>query len=277
MTKYISAHDSIPNIVSTSDHDYTQDPIMYVYPIYKDFVERCALEHPSWQFRISHRGRFVDGSECRVARQCGVYAGEESLGSIGAVYFRDAPSLRVISERGDKTTKHFDIAKKAFDTLVRKKTVEEVIDEAICDCVSVVDSLLRNKRMSWRRNYALDIDFLSPFLAANSDLLMAYVTDSGKDPNIVREFLDALEQTKIVEGIQECLQKKTGAVVLLHGRKYVVTNKDEPRQTYEEHDVPDIIKRQVGMLKLVEHGQCITDLGAHIRENVFFVTLKEVV
>jgi hypothetical protein len=56
MTKYISAHDSIPNIVSTSDHDYTQAPIMYVYPIYKDFVERCALEHPSWQFRIKSSG-----------------------------------------------------------------------------------------------------------------------------------------------------------------------------------------------------------------------------
>lgn len=277
MTKFVSVHDSIPNIVSTSNHDYTKDPVMYAYPIYKDFVERCALEHPSWQFRISHRGRFVDGAECRVSRGFEVYAGEEFLGTIEAVYFRDAPSLKVASEHGYKTTKHFDIAKKAFGTLIRKKTMEEVVDAAIWDCVKGVDFLLRDKRMLWRRNYAVDLDFVAPFLAANSDLLMAYVTDSGKNPNIVREFLDALEQAKIVEGIQECLQKKTGAVVLLHGRKYVVTNKDEPRQTYEEHDVPDIIKRQVGMLKLVEHGQCITDLGAHIRENVFFVTLKEVV
>jgi hypothetical protein len=277
MTKFVSVHDSIPNIVSTLDHDYTKDPVMYVYPIYKDFVERCALEHPSWQFRIKHMARFVDGAECRVSRGCEVYAGEEFLGTIEAVYFRDAPSLKVSSEHGYKTTKHFDVAKKTFGTLIRKKTMEEVVDAAIWDCVKGVDSLLRDKRMFWRRNYAVDLDFVAPFLAANSDLLMAYVTDSGKNPNIVREFLDALEQAKIVEGIQECLQKKTGAVVLLHGRKYVVTNKDEPRQTYEEHDVPDIIKRQVGMLKLVEHGQCITDLGAHIRENVFFVTLKEVV
>lgn len=277
MTKFISIHDSIPNIVSTSDHDYTQDPIVYAYPIYKDFVERCALEHPSWQFRVIHRGRFVNGSESRLSRHCEVYAGKEWLGNIGAVYFRNAESLKVGSAHGEKTSKHFDIAKKAFDTLVRKKTVEEVIDEAVYDCESVVDSLLRNKRMSWRRHRALDLDFIAPFLAANSDLLTAYVTDSREDPNIVREFLDALEQSKIVEGIQECLQKKTGAVVLLHGRKYVVTNKDEPRQIYEEHDVPEIIKRQVGMLKLVEHGQCITDLGVHIGENVFFVTLKEVV
>ena len=57
-----------------------------------------------------------------------------------------------------------------------------------------------------------------------------------------------------------------GTLVVIHGSNYVTA-----RGTYTTDTLPIKIKQGVGMLKLVEAGQCVRGVGFKVDADTFYV------
>lgn len=269
---------TIPNIVMGDEADSSK---LVPNNEYLQFILQCAQLYPQWTFKLDSlvRKEFIE------PRWCYVYAKDEKLGEISRSYSRGKNVIVLENDRISKelcrgssmsTSDHGKALR-----LIKKYFFRRTVDELVREASAHADHLVSRIRSAKRR------EFISSFNDASKDLFMRFLTDhqnlmekyaqeKGIDPNIVRSLIHGNEEVEIVEGISTCLENKNGAVVLLHGQSYVVKSAQQ-QKIYEVGDVPDIIKRQVGMLKLVEDGQFITNTGVRVNDKTFFITLKEVV
>jgi hypothetical protein len=114
-------------------------------------------------------------------------------------------------------------------------------------------------------------------MGAGFDTFMAYVKDHlpAQEYALLVEKREvskqALEDTKTIEKVQEVLQQKeNGAVVTRRGNTYVVEHKDKV-EICDDNTLPEWIRSRIGMLKLIEPAQFVSDLGMRAGVNTFVI------
>jgi hypothetical protein len=85
-------------------------------------------------------------------------------------------------------------------------------------------------------------------------------------PKDVSELPLALEEKYIAVDVKDAFDNSRGTLVSLHGSEYVTAH-----GTYTTDTLPVHIKQGVGMLKLVDAGQCVRDVGFRVDADTFFV------
>jgi hypothetical protein len=85
-----------------------------------------------------------------------------------------------------------------------------------------------------------------------------------------KETLDA----ETIEEVRSKYGSGNAALVVLDQGKYIVKTGDNV-QLFDDNDLPEQIRGRLGLLKLVEYKQMVTNAGCRVSSEVFVVVLDE--
>lgn len=278
--------DEYPNVfilltdVTLNDQDIVSK--LEVDKFMADLILPIAKQFPKWEFRGWHLRRSdADGEYHFHANRWVVHCGDEELGDIGRDFYGHKRCYTISNhriqdkrERGyaDKTTK-VDKAKKLILKNFRPKDLKELMHAAKRTVRSSVGTHVYMAESEWQKHYQRLCRFLSDHIMNDLDEYIQTASEYGFEGN--NKLKDAYEDYHIKRSIGQCEQQKKGAVVLIHGNTYAVESDDGQFYTYENATLPDLLKRRVGMLKLVENGQTLINVGYRETENHYYVSLEE--
>jgi len=281
----------LPNVLLEIPEDRYEAgiPVCYKYEaMFKEFITQAARQFPQWTFVQQynyyiireHVNQEAGTVEKRyVMDSFDVYDGREELGTLSARYNRNAPCIHIRNsriyndiERGSgRETKDIAKALRLTKKFFGVKTLQECVEESLNEVGRSVRYVHSDKLGCFRRSYSNMCDHLSDYIMANIDTFLQVAIDAGANPNNVRDIAEYWEQSKITGEMERCYADKKGMVVYLHGQNYAVTNLDGTLRIYTAEDAPDTLRRKLGLLKLVEDGQCITDAGLRVNDKMYFV------
>ena len=276
-----------PNVVlMLTDQTFNDKRIrsnVYMDKFMGDLILPIAKQFPKWEFRGYHLRTTNAGltDEKFYPHRWTVHCGDEELGDIGRDYYGHKPCYTISNhriwgkrERGnaDKTTK-LDKAKKLILKNFRPKDLKELMSEARSTVRRSVGTNSYCSSGEWHNHFQKFCDYLSGYLMSDLDKYVQIAEQNGY--KLAQRLREAYEDNKIKGSIAKCEKEKKGAVVLIHGNTYAVETDDGQFYTYENATLPDLLKRRVGMLKLIENGQTLINVGYRESETHYYVSLEE--
>ena len=122
---------------------------------------------------------------------------------------------------------------------------------------------LRTKQQAWEHVYAHAKEFVS----MNMGL---YLADFPAITPRVAKAHEADAEMKTVDDIKNSFHKGSALLVVRDGSEYIVRLGGEVK-VYDDNSLPFEIRSKLGMLKLVDKGQMISDVGCKVDAEVFVV------
>ena len=247
----------------------------------KELIVQAAIKFPMWKFvGVSVSRRDVGNNDVTFnGYRFYVYDDKEHVGELsttysqahGRVYCLTNDRILKARERGSATTtKDLNKALKIMGKLFGAKTIQERLREADDKCQSNLGHVYREKHANFTRNYETLTNRLAAYLMSNWDITKKIAETNGVDLTLLDSLPNQYEDYKIAKEIGKCYQESRGVVVTIHGNDYAVKEK-ESITIYGTENLPEHVKRCVGMLKLVEPNHLIGGVGFKISERSFFV------
>lgn len=281
VTKYEYIEVDMPNVVIAWER--TKDKTNYSFSIdsdIKELVIQAAIKFPMWKFASSHNRRNeTDGKKVIEGHRFNVYEDREKIGELSTEYSRAHGKMYCVSnerirnerERGSYA-KTKDL-KKAIKILAKQfgaKTINERLTEAHGACNNALYTVYRTKTTDFEEKYKALIGKLTHHLMNNWEFTLSMAKANNVSEEILSMLPSAYEDYSIAKEIQKCYELNTGAVVTIHGKDYAVKEQDCVT-IYGTENLPEWLKRGVGMLKLVERNTLIGKVGFKINDTSFFV------
>ena len=241
-----------------------------------------ADNFPKWKFVGTHlRGAGADEVGDFIPWRWTVSVDDEDLGKLTRDYYGNKPCYAIENERiankrergwAQKTVK-VDNARKIVMKNFRPKDLKELIHETVRKVHGAVAYESNQAEGSYLNDYRKLTAHLHDHLMSNIDKYAGIAEGYGYANK--QNLVDKYEDYKIKGSIESCKQKKMGAAVLIHGNTYAVYQDDDHFYTCESATLPDLLKRRVGMLKLLENEQTLINVGYRQSETEFYVSLEE--
>jgi len=112
-------------------------------------------------------------------------------------------------------------------------------------------------------------------MGAGFEAFMAYVKDHypAQEYNLLMTKHEVAEKARVeletIHATKDVIStQRRGAVVTRRGNTYVVEQNDKV-EICDDNTLPEWIRSRIGMLKLIEPAQFVSDLGMRANENVF--------
>ena len=115
---------------------------------------------------------------------------------------------------------------------------------------------------------------LLKYLVNNWDKYSSVASQLGASQEDVDGLMPALGEYRTMKRMYKCVENLDGYQVLIRGNDYAVrTNVDSRVETkmYSSETLPEHIKKNVGLLKLVENNMVLSNIGMKLNETTFFV------
>jgi len=252
-----------------------------IEPFLVELIEKLALKYPQWIFQEEHSNfswSQVNGKSLRTDYKTTSFKIMDKREELGTVYVDhyargkrfavDNFRVQEMRERGSgMKTIHLNKAMKHIDKFFGKKNITEKVEEAqrIAQQVSYqTNNQLSSKMHSvWRDLQPKAIDFL---IAEHWEEFCAFAKTEGGD------FPRKTAEAKAGNVIDEALRKGNAYLVYIDGLDYAIQKGDKnPITIKASEELPDFIRRSVGMLKLLEDNQIIIDIGLRVSPTIFVV------
>lgn len=126
------------------------------------------------------------------------------------------------------------------------------------------------RRILWR----LQPEIMSKWQETYRDL----AARNGADINTIESIEEAFNKNELSLEVRRCEAINSGAVVLIRGDEYIVSNGLQSTNYMQLHStdtLPTGLKRAVGLLKLAPENEIISGVGIKVRENTFYVIATE--
>jgi hypothetical protein len=274
------------NIVVGVGRDWLAEPNvqlepdrMKLRPKLRDFILPFIKAHPDWRFET--RYNFFGTKQLEDIR---VFKGDEELGNIGLMgrsekFYISSPKIREGLERGGtRETKDEKKARKYLETFEPKSTQEKAL-EARGTIDNAMDSLYRQARNDYRRAHESFNVYIRKYIEDNIEQLLIIAKANGMTEHNVENFTTYMDTHRIVEGVYSVKEQHKGEFVLIEDGRYIVCENDPLMSTptavvYHSDNLPDHLRRGIGMLKLSQDKNFVTGVGFRYSEHKFFV-LKE--
>jgi len=245
-------------------------------------VSRLATLNPLWNFVVT--STTYNNGNGRLAADFKVMLDSEELGHIGTSYMGNRG--RVISITNDRIGKNRErsssyrtsdaekavlMAKKMFGKMNPSERISKAWDEA----ERVVTRASWNKERE-RSNYQgiVKSELIQWAEGKGFALFMEYLQKEAV-PHIkqkidnAREKLEVLNtEMKTIERVQKDFGDRSTALVVKDAGKYLVKTKDNV-DMYDDNNLPLDMRMKLGMLKLVEDEQYLTDVGCKVTSEIF--------
>jgi hypothetical protein len=267
--------------IELQEHDRFGDGIKRqstIDPFLKDLVEQLALKYPQWTF-VETNATTMAVDKTYLAHRFDIKDKREVLGTIdkdyagnGYRYRIDNHRIQDMRERGcGMKTIHLNKALKHVDKFFGRKNVTEKLAEA----KRKVDNMLHN--VSNEKRWQLQGTWNSLELEARTFVIDNYQAfmDSIVDKTLVAKRLEVLPthvaEHNATQHIDKMLRSDNAFLVFIDGVNYSVQKGKDPLEVKQSDELPDFIRRAVGLLKLVEDNQVISGVGFRVDESTFLV------
>ena len=251
-------------------------------------VEKLALNHPEWRFESYYcRKNYssgVNGADFgMVVERLKVMDKYEELGQLGTDYTRSGKRFWVSNHRTEKLrergsgmkTIHLDKAIKHVGKYFSKKNIGEKLREALQLARTNLDQVTTSKGWKMRElwnNSEISAELQRYLVSIFPDALTML------DPKIASKLEDfPIRVNELAQAtmMHEAMQKHNMHLVLLDGMDYAIQKGNDAPTIKSSEQLPDYMRRAIGLLKLVEDNQIMQDIGFRVNETTFYVLNKE--
>lgn len=251
-------------------------------------INRLASLNPLWTFVINNSGHSMGSN--RMASGFTVKLDGEELGTIGLSYMgRRGKVIAICNDRIGRGRQRSDsyrtqdadkailMAKKMFGKMnpserisKAKDAAERVVTRASWNKErerTQHQSLVKNEMLAWveTKGNAMFLEYLK---AEAIPSLRHKVTVSMEKV----ELLDT--EMKTIERVQEDFSKNKTALVVKDSGKYLVRIGDKV-DLYDDNTLPLDMRMKMGMLKLVQDEEYLTDIGCKVTSEIFVLLVDE--
>lgn len=255
-------------------------------PILDPVISRLATLNPLWTFVII--GTAYSGGV--KASNFKVTLDNEALGHIGISYMGAKGNVICISNdrigktktrsnsyRTSDANKAVLMAKKMFGRMSTTERIKKAIDAAR----DVVTQGSYNKERE-RRDFTntFHTELIKWAKDKGQPLFMEYLNTLMPVPQ-AKTVTHALEklaivniEMKTIERVQEEFGNDKTALVVKDAGKYLVKIGDTV-ELYDDNTLPVDMRMKIGMLKLIEDGQYLTDMGCRVTSEIFVLLVDD--
>ena len=231
---------------------------------------------PNWRFVGTTASR---NSNMVVFNEFKVYEESEYLGRFGVGYHGRNYKIIVTNERinakrergsGYKTeeaSKALLAIRKHFYRLGQTERIAKVLDEA----KSVLQRESSSKSYDTRRALGNLFGNSDNFAKTN---LQQYLTQFPQHTKHYEEFEHAQEIEMVVDKVKDVFDRGESIVVVLDGAHYIVMHGNDAK-TYNNDTLPYDLRQKIGLLKLVEDQQMISNVGCRVSADAFVLLPTE--
>jgi hypothetical protein len=199
----------------------------------------------------------------------------EELGQIGIDYTRAGKRFWINNHRvegmrergsGVKTT---DIKKaiRHVDKFFGRKNLNEKLSEARDKAKNVIENISRDKYYRHQGVWNVIQDDARKYIAENIQAFMAATNNHKK----AEEFPVAVQELEHANNVRNMTNSNKSYLVFIEGMNYSVSLGQSLPEIMTSEELPTFIRMGVGMLKLVEDGVLITNIGFKVDESTFVV------
>jgi len=283
---------SLSNIVVSEDLQKSLDKeglkLTGVFGMLDPVISRLASLNPLWTFVIVNSGHSMGND--RVACGFSVKLDGEELGQIGLSYMGQRGRVISISndrigkgrQRSDSyrtvdADKAILTAKKMFSKMNPSERIQKAKDAAE-RVVSRAQwnkerertqhqSLVKNEMLAWVETKGL-ATFME-FIKAEAIPSLKHKVTTSMEKVVL---LDTEMQT--IEKVQQDFSANKTALVVKDLGKYLVKIGDNV-ELYDDNTLPLDMRMKIGMLKLVEDEQYLTNVGCKVSSEIFVLLVDE--
>jgi hypothetical protein len=277
------------NVVLESDvekyvnaESITKDKVR-VHPLLEPVISKLAVLYPLWRFEGSgHQSMTSQGSI--LLTTFAVSCDGESLGSISRRYEGRDYQICVTNDRIKSKLERTNY----YKTMIADKAVAKVKKMFGPNDTQELARIARNKAASvaqdaeWSKsremgeaNEIVQRAAKKYVMGAGFNAFMAYVKDHypAQEYDLLMTKHEVVEKARVeletIHATKDVIStQKRGAVVTRRGNTYVVEQNDKV-EICDDNTLPEWIRSRIGMLKLIEPAQFVSDLGMRANENVF--------
>ena len=283
---------SLSNVVVGEDLQKSLDKegmkLSGVYEMLDPVISRLASLNPLWTFVINSSGMHMGNN--RTASGFSIKLDGEELGQIGLSYMGQRGKVIAISndrigkgrQRSDSyrtqdADKAILMAKKMFGKMnpserisKAKDAAERVVTRASWNKErerTQHQSNIKNEMLAWAetKGHALFLEYLKKEAIPS---LQHKVTTSMEKV----ELLDT--EMRTIERVQHDFSKSKTALIVKDTGKYLVKIGDKV-DLYDDNTLPLDMRMKMGMLKLVNDEQYLTDVGCKVTSEIFVLLVND--
>lgn len=267
--------------IELKEHDRFGDGIKRqstIDPFLKDLIEQLALKYPQWTFvETSVTALAVD--KLIHAHRFDVKDKREVLGTIdkdycgsGYRYRIDNHRIEGVRERGSgMKTIHLKKAIKHVDKFFGKKNVIEKITEAKQKVQYALSQVNNEKEWRLRATWGSMESDVRSFVVGNYQMFMDSIVNKNSIAKQLEQLPTQVEEFNATQHLTKTLQADNAFIVFIDGVNYSVQKGKDPLEVKQSDELPDFIRRAVGLLKLVEDNQVVSGVGMRVDETTFLV------
>jgi len=267
--------------IELKEHDRFGDGIKRqstIDPFLKDLVEQLALKYPQWTFvETSVTAMAVD--KTYLAHRFDIKDKREVLGTIDKDYASNGYRYRIdnhriqgMRERGcGMKTIHLNKAIKHVDKFFGKKNMVEKITEARRKVENTLSQVDNEKGWRLRGTWGSMESQARSFITNNYQAFIDSVVDKSSIVKQLEQLPTQVEEFNATQHLIKMLQTDNAFIVFIDGLNYSVQKGKDPLEIKQSDELPDFIRRAVGLLKLVEDNQVISGVGMRVNEITFLV------
>ena len=266
-----------------------------VFEILAPVLDKLLVIKPTWTYKLeSQRTVSMDGKEIPVYYQVAMYDGDERLGHIERDYMWSSSKghMDVIEVRCDRIAEagHRRQFKRTGDPAkavahIKKyfgaKTLTERMDKARELANKHVGEVLWDKERQSRASREVISSAAFDFVMGANNVSFAEYIDTTYDTSSkdrtrmhLRRYEELALEMLTIKKVRDQLVEHRGALVVRDGADYIV-KLGEDLLSFTDETLPYDLRGKLGMLKLVEDGQFITDTGCRLTEEIFILIMEE--
>ena len=277
----------LSNVTFCAELEKHRSKVAGVYGLIDPVISRLATLNPLWMFEAQSRYNVQDGF---LVSDFVVKLDGEYLGNIGTSYMGQKGTVIAISNdrigknrqrsssyRTSDADKAVLMAKKMFGKMnpaerlqKAKEAAERVVSRASWAKErerTQYQSILKNEMLAWveNRGYQLFREFIDKeaLLSTKKQVLQA------------EEKIQVLDtEMKTIERVQEDFGINKTALVVKDAGKYLVRIGDNV-ELYDDNSLPLDIRMKMGMLKLVQDEEYLTDVGCRVTSEIFVLLVDD--
>ena len=283
---------SLSNIVVGEDLQKSLDKeglkLTGVYSMLDPVVSRLASLNPLWTFVINNSGQNMGSS--RVASGFIVKLDGEELGTIGLSYMGQRGKVIAICndrigrgrQRSDSyrtvdADKAILMAKKMFSKMNPNERIQKAKDAA----ERVVSRASWNKERDRTQHQGNIKNEMLVWAETKGNAMFLEYLKTEAIPSLRHKVTTSMEKValldtemKTIEKVQEDFSNSKTALVVKDTGKYLVKIGDKV-DLYDDNTLPLDMRMKMGMLKLVEDEQYLTDVGCKVSSEIFVLLVDE--
>jgi hypothetical protein len=253
----------------------------HVTPNMVALIDKLTTKNPNWQFiSAGYSNSHADGNTY-YSRFTIEELGEE-LGWIDITYswrtsgeysyIFDCPRLKAKRQRkACSETKDINKAVKSICAHMYGTTSKERMAAAVSKADAAVKNNANRAHYSLRNVREKLADELVTYAVSDLDRFLFAIPKNMHE--VAATLPDKISRAKASDTVQNVLLSKSGATVMELGSAFMVRYDKDPSiyHTYTLEELPEAIKGDVAMLKLVSVGGFIENVGARSGNNEFYV------